>query len=135
MLKLNCFEVQLNQYPKLGTFKPFNNWSAEQPTKSIVWYDAYNSVKHNRGDNINQANFANLLDAIAAIHILLEGQYGSNIFIKHQSLTDDNSLFTTTKKPNWNLSEITVPLLLQGYETESKWLSSIKYFENNDVIT
>ena len=26
ILKLNCFEVQLSQYPKLGTFKPLKHW-------------------------------------------------------------------------------------------------------------
>lgn len=133
ILKLDKYEVIIQQYADLKKFHPFKGWTDEgsRTTSSIPWYEAYNSVKHDRGGNIVNANFEHLLDAIAAIHILLEAQYGSNIFIKHQSLTDDNSLFITTKKPDWSLSEINAPLLLQGYETKFKQPTTRKYFEDN----
>lgn len=130
ILKLNSFEVELTQYPKIGTFKPFAHWCESQPTKSIPWYNAYNAVKHNRGDNINEANMKHLLDAVAAIHILLESQYGNRIFNKWQSLTEDRSMFFTTKTPNWDLKDITIPELERGFNIKMNWHSSKKYFDD-----
>lgn len=130
ILKLDNFEVQLNQYPNLGTFKPFSSWECLSPTKSIPWYDAYNSVKHNRGDNIAQANIEHLLNAVAAIHILLESQYGNKIFTKWQSLTEDRSMFNTFRAPTWELREITAPVLEQVYQVKMSWIGSRKYFED-----
>lgn len=130
ILKLDSFEVQLNQYPNLGVFKPFVSWNSSSPTKSIVWYDAYNSVKHNRGDNIHKANLENLLNAVSAIHILLESQYGNKIFKKWESYTEDRSMFYTVKAPIWELKEITVPILEQVYEVKTSWIGPRKYFED-----
>jgi len=130
ILKLDSFEAQLNQYPNLGVFKPFVNWNSSSPTKSIPWYDAYNSVKHNRGDNIAQANLEHLLNAVSAIHILLESQYGNKIFTKWQSLTEDRSMFYTVKAPTWELREITAPMLEQVYPVKTSWIGPRKYFED-----
>jgi hypothetical protein len=130
ILKLDSFEVQLNQYPNLGVFKPFVSWNSSSPTKSIVWYDAYNSVKHNRGDNIHKANLENLLNAVSAIHILLESQYGNKIFKKWESYTEDRSMFYTVKAPVWELKEITVPILEQVYKVKTSWIGPRKYFED-----
>ena len=79
ILKLNQYEVRLKQYSDLGTFTPFEGWNTCHTTESIAWYDAYNKVKHNRNDNIANANIKHLLDAVSAIHILLESQYGEGI--------------------------------------------------------
>lgn len=130
ILKLDCFEVELSQYSDLKIFKPFADWDRSKPTKSLPWYDAYNSVKHNRGDNITQANLEHLLDAISAIHILLESQYGNKIFTKWQSLTEDRSMFYTVKAPTWELREITAPVLEQVYHVETSWIGRRKYFED-----
>ena len=130
ILKLDSFEVQLNQYPNLGVFKPFVSWNSSSPTKSIVWYDGYNSVKHNRGDNIHKANLENLLNAVSAIHILLESQYGNKIFKKWESYTEDRSMFYTVKAPIWELKEITVPILEQAYQVKTSWIGPRKYFED-----
>ena len=103
---------------------------SSSPTKSIVWYDAYNSVKHNRGDNIHKANLENLLNAVSAIHILLESQYGNKIFKKWESYTEDRSMFYTVKAPIWELKEITVPILEQVYKVKTSWIGPRKYFED-----
>ncbi|MDC5212176.1 hypothetical protein OHW47_03325 [Acinetobacter baumannii] len=130
ILKLSSFEVELTQYPNIGNFKPFADWDKSNPTKSIPWYDAYNAVKHNRGDNIEKANMKHLLDSVAAIHILLESQYGNKIFTKWQSLTEDRSMFFTTKTPNWDLKDITIPELERGFNIKMNWHSSKKYFDD-----
>lgn len=130
ILKLNYFEIKLNQYPQVDILKPFSDWDNSQPTTSLSWYDAYNAVKHNRGDNIAQANLKHLLNAVAAIHILLESQYGLKIFTKWESYTEDRSMFYTVQSPNWNLKEITAPILDQVYKVKINWIGSRKYFED-----
>ncbi|WDE17164.1 hypothetical protein KMZ14_06440 [Acinetobacter schindleri] len=130
VLKLNEYGVRLYHNLDLKLFKPFENWNFENSTESLPWYNAYNSVKHNRGDNIAQANLEHLLDAVSALHILLESQYGKNIFIKLYSYTEDRSVFNTIERPTWEPHEITVPLLKQVYEVKTEWLGKRKYFED-----
>jgi len=130
ILKLDSFEVGLLQYPKLKRFKPFYGWNSEKPTQSLPWYCAYNSVKHNRNDSITHANLGHLLDAISAIHVLLESQYGRDIFHRWSSLTDDRSIFETKVAPKWMCSEITAPVLSGGYSINTIWIDKRKYFED-----
>lgn len=131
VLKLNQYEANLTQYSNLGIFTPFKNWIESSSTTSIPWYDAYNKVKHNRSDNICNANLEHLLDAVSAIHILLESQYGEGIFQKYVSYTDHKSLFRTQKKPIWELREITAPILKGSYPTtEIEWPDQREYFKD-----
>lgn len=58
-----------------NSFSPFSNWS--DPNGKLEWYDAYNSSKHDRGNNFGQANMKHLLNAVAALEILLAAQFGS----------------------------------------------------------
>lgn len=110
-LMLNKYEVKLKQYPNVEAFKPFLNWESVSPTKSIDWYAAYNLVKHNRSLNIDKANFKHLLNAIAAIHILLESQYSHEIFQQYTRRTEDKSMFVTINRPQFACKEISAPLL------------------------
>lgn len=54
--------------------KPFDGWNAQQPTKSLFWYDAYNEIKHGRSDNFKKATMKNVLYSLAALY-LLESYY------------------------------------------------------------
>ncbi|MEK5788868.1 hypothetical protein V3528_14015 [Acinetobacter johnsonii] len=133
ILKLGEYEVVLKQYSDLKKFNPFKEWTDfnNQTTSSIPWYQAYNFVKHDRGGNIAEANLENLLDSVAAIHILLESQYGKNIFNNWKRLTDDQSMFNTLKYPEWALSEITAPILkIPSYDVKLEWIESKQYFSN-----
>ncbi len=135
LLKLNQYEAKLIQYSHLKVFAPFKDWSNEKgkSTESIPWYDAYNRVKHNRSDNISHANLEHLLDAVAAIHILLESQYGARIFQGLFSAPEYKSLFSTLTSPEWELHEITAPILATErayYSVKTEWLNPRKYFED-----
>jgi len=132
ILKLNEYKVVLGQYPNLKVFQPFANWSKQSPTQTLEWYDAYNSVKHNRGGSLKNANFKNLLDAIAAIHILLEAQYGKNIFHKWTQYKDAKSVFESIARPTWQPSEISVPIF-EGYEMKPRWIGALQYFACNPL--
>jgi hypothetical protein len=133
ILGLGKYEVTLAQYPNLKKFKPFQIWAADSPTKSLPWYDAYNSVKHNRSDNIVKANLEHLLDAISAIHILLESQYGKNIFTRRKSLTEDRSIYKTEVWPQWTCAELTAPILTAGYNIQAKWTNQRNYFDDHTI--
>lgn len=131
VLGLKDFEVELVDYPSLKTFKPFCGWDESKPTQSLSWYDAYNSVKHNRSENINHANLDNLLDSMAAIHVILEAQYGAGIFRKFFSFRDDRSLFRTIKSPRWECSELFSPVFYCDKNgVRGKWEKEGKYFED-----
>lgn len=131
-LRLGSFKAELIQYPSIKTFAPFQGWSKESPTKSLPWYDAYNAVKHNRGDNIAKANFEHVLDAVAAIHILLEAQYGIDIFSKWKQYSEDRSLFITVTSPSWEPNEVAVPIF-EGYEKNARWLGVKEYFLEHPI--
>jgi len=132
ILKLNEYTIETRKYTDLKVFSPFANWTNEnnQTSSSLPWYKAYNNVKHDRGGNFTQANLENLMDAVAAIHILLEAQYGKNIFNKYHKLTEDKSMFFTTNSPNWELEKIAVPLLeIQQYHgIVTRWIGNKQFF-------
>lgn len=130
ILKLDGYSVELKKYKDLKVFKPFSNWSEGATTETLPWYAAYNAVKHDRGGNFTQANLKNLMDSIAAIHILLEAQYGKNIFNGFHSIIEDKSLFLTTTHPEWELKDICVPKLKIGPQREvlTEWLGTKFYF-------
>lgn len=48
---------------------PFQAWNLSSSTNPS-WYKAYNGMKHDRNANIKQANYRNVLDALAGLFIL-----------------------------------------------------------------
>ena len=117
---LNKYAVKLQYYPDVGDFKPFEGWDEAKPTQSLPWYDAYNAVKHSRGKNFEKASLMQLIESMAAIHILLEGQYGSDVG------ADFGSMFKTTVCPKWELKDLFAP----RYDASGNmnWKSTEGYF-------
>jgi hypothetical protein len=122
IFRLNEYAVELEFYPDLGPFKPFHGWDDSKSTQSLDWYAAYNGVKHNRGLNFERASLKQLIESLAAIHILLECQYGSDI------VTDFKSVFKTTARPEWGLNYLFAPLFA---DRKMIWQSPKGYFEIN----
>lgn len=108
--KLNEYVVELPSYPSLGSFCPFKEWSAPDYSKSLSWYNAYNKVKHDRGGTKQLATFEALINAVSAIHILLEAQYGKSLFEYRFQYTFP-TIFHTSIRPKWSANEICVPIL------------------------
>lgn len=48
ILRLDEYVISYTKFPWLLSLNPFKEWSAEFPTKSLSWYNNYNSVKHDR---------------------------------------------------------------------------------------
>ncbi|WP_248858992.1 hypothetical protein [Lelliottia sp. AC1] len=109
-LKLNWYCVSFNNYLGFNQLKPFKGWSNTAPTASLPWYDTYNKVKHDRGNTKSKATLEVLINSIAAIHILLEAQYGKEIFefrFQHTYRT----LFRTDFRPRWEIENMSTPIL------------------------
>lgn len=53
---------------RLGiSIKPFGTWNSGK----LIWWDAYQKVKHDRGTCFSEATYMNATYAVAAMHILL----------------------------------------------------------------
>jgi hypothetical protein len=74
-MKLNEFSLTFEQYPGIPELKPFSDWNASSSTGNLVWYKAYNSVKHNREEKFQEATLENAINAVAAVIILFIAQY------------------------------------------------------------
>lgn len=78
------------------TLTPFKDWN----TQSLKWWKAYNSVKHNRYDNLSLACLENVVNALAAL-FLLELKYLKELTAKDDGFNrpdKESNLFTL---PDW----------------------------------
>jgi len=95
---LDAYELSLQQYPKFPSFSPFKDWEEQKPTKSLVWYDAYNEIKHDREENLKLATLQNAVLAVGAAVVIFYSQYGSNLgpFTHDQKIPLIRSVFKTS---------------------------------------
>jgi len=106
ILKIDKYELRFSYFPWLNTFNPFKNWDKTSPTKSLPWYDNYNSVKHDRENEFAKGTLENVLDSISALAILMNAQYGENQPYWKEQL---GGYFELTKKPRWRYDEHYLP--------------------------
>ncbi|MDE8601469.1 hypothetical protein M3I01_000820 [Marinomonas sp. RSW2] len=131
-LRLDLYKIKLKMHPSLNFIAPFCDWNEEQPTKSLTWYDAYNAVKHDRGGNFESASLEAVINAVGAIHILLEAQYGKEIF--HKFYLDFKSCFQTKEYPTWKMSDLQVPVIKCDWNSEELvWNEPMEYFKENNL--
>jgi hypothetical protein len=129
VLKLNEYSVELKMHPSMGIFSPFSDWTASTPTDSLIWYASYNAAKHDRGGNFHKATLGATINAIAAVHILLEAQYGAKLFESFYS--DYESCFQTRKCPTWTAGEIFAPLIEENEKIS--WTGTCDFFTQHNV--
>jgi len=93
---------------------PFSSWAHEDG--GLTWYDAYNATKHDRQEQFEQANFTNLLEAIAGLVVLLASQFYNHDFSYgalelYDDLTPQDGLesaigrYFRVKYPDWPNNE------------------------------
>ncbi|MEW6172200.1 MAG: hypothetical protein AB1510_03930 [Bacillota bacterium] len=70
------------------TFEPFREWKS---SRTLSWYQAYNTVKHNRETHFNYASLENLLNSIAGLFCVLYSQFSNDAFFKY---TDTGSFYS-----------------------------------------
>ena len=125
VLKLDDYVVELKMHPNMGVFEPFKGWNVNNPTESLSWYASYNAAKHDRGGNFSRASLGAAVNAIGAVHILLEAQYGKEIFNK-PLYSEYESCFHTKQYPTWEINQVFVPKF--SGEEDASWLSVHQYF-------
>lgn len=89
-LFLNDYCIKLRSISYSSKLRPFTNWNSVNPTKSLIWYDAYNKTKHDRNSNFNQAKLKYIIDAISANIILYAVRFSP------LSLINNTNIFSTT---------------------------------------
>lgn len=71
-------KIILGKYPKIvnstvivnrlgKNIEPFYEWS----TGKLTWWDAYQVIKHSRGEHFEQATYRNAVNSMAALYILI----------------------------------------------------------------
>jgi len=112
-LRLADYAIEFPEYPWIDPVAPFRGWSASNPTGSIGWYDAYNSVKHDRELNGNRATLLRSLEAVAAVVVVGVAQFGIR-FVREATRWRD--LFQVHEYPRWSIGDTHGPIFLPGDE-------------------
>jgi hypothetical protein len=77
--RLSSFQVKFPVWHGRHAVRtPFFSWGPSGG--NLTWYDAYNDTKHDRHERFNEANFGNLLDAVAGLVALLSSQFCDHDF-------------------------------------------------------
>lgn len=70
------YAVSLPRYGAIGTRLPFAGWSDTSPTRSLLWYAAYNKTKHDRANHFDAATLENSILAVMANVVLFAVRFG-----------------------------------------------------------
>lgn len=108
-LHLDEWSVALKDYPSLGEMRPFEKWCPTSPTKSLPWYDDYNAVKHHREAEFKKATLGNLLNAVAAVHIMQAAQWGPEVY--EMMIGNRPTPFNIIQYPSFQVNELYMPNL------------------------
>jgi hypothetical protein len=103
-LRLDEYSVSFPTYPWLDPLRPFENWNKDRPTGSLIWYDAYNAVKHDREGQFERATLSSAFEAVAACAVLLVAQFSLHPDGWHFS--DSHRFFNFNSTPKWGASDV-----------------------------
>lgn len=61
-----------NQSVRVEDFSviPFEHWDINRPAQSLLWWDVFDKIKHNRIDNEREANLKNTTYILAALYMI-----------------------------------------------------------------
>jgi len=103
-MRLNEYGISISHYPWLKEFSPFSAWGTTgKPTQELSWYDAYNSVKHDREKNFKNAKLVYAIEAVCACAIMLFAQFG---FSTAANWRHEMFFFAPLMSPKWLPSEV-----------------------------
>lgn len=77
---INDYHIKLHVSHEID-LKPLTSW---EENKEPAWYGEYNDVKHARITEFKKAKFENVLNAIAAIYILLYARFNISALCQYQ---------------------------------------------------
>lgn len=116
-MRLNNYTISFRHIKELGDWSPFKNWSTNS---SLIWYQSYNHIKHDRFANVEEATLANAIKAISAFAIVLAARYGYRNNIWTEKI---GKILQVKKEPIWNIRDFYIPPI------ESQSLSYIPFTE------
>ncbi|MGM5027391.1 hypothetical protein AB8B02_14310 [Tardiphaga sp. 862_B3_N4_1] len=76
VLYLSEYEVSLPRHGTISPIRPFLDWDSAKPTKSLAWYDAYNTAKHDGLESLSAATLQACIAAVAANIVLFSVRFG-----------------------------------------------------------
>lgn len=117
IMQLDKFSVKFPFYPEIKSIIPFKNWEDSNPTKSLFWYNSYNSIKHNSAVEFDKATLQNAIYSICAVAILIRAQYGRYVPFWKEEI---GSFFAITDSTKWNMAQRIVPPLIGNHWLENK---------------
>jgi hypothetical protein len=92
------------------TISPFWPWRNDQP---LTWYQEYNSAKHDRHGSFKKATFGNVIEAYAALAVVLFAQFRDETFSGPDLLalesTEDTEGFDYGPTPNVLIKPANLP--------------------------
>lgn len=75
---LSAYEVKVPSWSgKQTIWSPFEAWASGEP---LPWYQAYNTTKHDRHSQFEQATFRHLIGACCGLLVILSSQFHTNDF-------------------------------------------------------
>ena len=75
---LSAYEIKVPNWTGIhGLRQPFANWSSG---RALSWYQAYNTTKHDRHSEFEEATFEHLIDACCGLLVILSSQFETNDF-------------------------------------------------------
>ena len=97
--------MALPLYPQIRPLSPFATWNDHKSRKSLLWYDAYNAVKHDRENKFSQAKLQYAIESVVACAVMLKAQYGvSTTWHGHLG-----NFFRFISEPTWSEREKYLP--------------------------
>lgn len=103
-MRLDEYAVTFLSYPWLAAIKPFESWNNASPTRTLLWYDAYNGVKHNRENEFERATLRHAFEAVTACAIMVVAQFG--LHLDNWRRSELQTFFQFSGLPRWPLSEV-----------------------------
>ena len=99
-MRLGEWSAVLRHFPEWGALSPFCDWTANHAPS---WWTANNKFKHEE-DQSGRANLGAAIEAMSAIRILLEAQFGPGVeeFLPDAGLTT----IDITDRPKWSTDEL-----------------------------
>lgn len=131
---LNKYKISFIDCVNKFSCKPFENWNNASPTQSIQWYNAYNNVKHDKANNIDQATLENCLNAVAAVVILFCVRYSP--YVLYHDTDSCSAVFKNSIEVNiekTTIDDIYIPIL-NGEKTYSGATYFSHKFQNGTEI-
>lgn len=107
--------IEMRNYNSVAPMLPFSTWTIAQPTKSLLWYDAYNKTKHDRDTEFPAATLQTVLEAVAANIALFCTRFGPfDLLNESKSLSSIvNQLFeiklVNSDRTSFYLPELVLP--------------------------